>query len=96
MKEVEIKQSHLNQISIPSPGELRLTKSSEGFGSVYLEDGKKLIWVVNLNPETIDEAIYLQPGNYRAEFRSKFNLDSDASTERRFTIISEKQTFIKL
>ena len=95
LKEVEIKQSTTNLITIPSAGELFILKGTEGYGSIYLEENKKLIWVANLNPETKDETIYLQPGNYRAEFRRKFEQDSDKTIEKKFTIKSEQKTSIK-
>ena len=96
LKNLEIKQSQTHLITIPAAGELNLSKGTEGFGSVYLEEGKKLTWVTNLNPETKEEALYLQPGNYRLEFRSKYVNDADATIEKKFKISSEQKTALKI
>ncbi len=93
---VDITQSKTTTITIPQAGILALTKQGEGSGSVYLEDGKKLIWVCNLKDQLTQETVILQPGNYRAEFRSKILRKSDNTVERRFKIESGVSTSVKL
>jgi Ca-activated chloride channel family protein len=94
--DVDISQSKTTTITIPQAGILTLMKQGEGSGSIYQEDGKKLVWVCNLRDALIQENIVLQPGNYRAEFRPKVLKKSENTVERRFKIESGNSTTIKL
>jgi len=93
---IEIKQSSTNVIKIPSAGIISINKGNLGYGSVYLENGKKLEWVCNLIEGQQTEVFYLQPGNYRVEFRLKTQLESEKTVEKKFTIESNKTTAISL
>ena len=55
-----------------------------GDGSIY-KDTKKLEWVCNLN-STTSQVYYLQPGNYRIEWRSKALKGSIYTIEKKFTV----------
>lgn len=94
IKDVEIKQSTTNTIKIPPAGILNLNKAGWGYGSIYLESGKKLEWVTNLNENLQAEVILLQPGNYRVEFRLKTQSESEKTIERKFKIESNKNTVV--
>ena len=93
---VEIKQSSTNLIKIPSAGTFSINKGNLGYGSIYLENGKKIEWVCNLIEGQQAEVFYLQPGNYRVEFRLKTQLESEKTVEKKFTIESNKTTAISL
>ena len=92
---VEIKQSSTNTIKIKAAGVLSVNKGGSGYGSIYLEDGKRLEWVCNLNEQQA-ENFYLQPGNYRVEFRLKTQLEAERTVEKKFSIESNKTTSISL
>jgi Ca-activated chloride channel family protein len=94
--EVDISQSKTTTITIPQAGIITIMKQGEGSGSIYLEDGKKLIWVCNLKDAVTQENVVLQPGNYRAEFRSKIFKKSENTVERKFKIESGISSLIKL
>ncbi|MFI5148746.1 MAG: hypothetical protein ACHQRM_03370 [Bacteroidia bacterium] len=94
--DLDIAQSKTTTLTIPQAGILSVMKSGEGSGSIYLEDGKKLVWVCNLKDLQGQENIVLQPGNYRAEFRSKILKKADNTIERRFKIESGNSTTVKL
>jgi Ca-activated chloride channel family protein len=94
--DVEINQSKTTTITIPQPGTVSIFKQGEGSGSIYLDNGKKLVWVCNLKDLATQENIVLQPGNYRAEFRSKILKKSENTVERKFKIDSGISTSIKL
>lgn len=94
--DVDISQSKLTTISIPQAGILSVLKQGEGSGSIYLEDGKKIIWVCNLKDHSSQENIILQPGDYRLEFRSKINQKSEATVEKKFKIESNASFTIRL
>ena len=96
LSNIEVKQSSTNLIKIPSAGTFSINKGGLGYGSVYLENGKKLEWVCNLIEGQQAEVFYLQPGNYRVEFRLKTQLESEKTVEKKFTIESNKTTAISL
>jgi len=94
--DIDISQSKTTTISIPQAGILTIMKQGEGSGSIYLEDGKKLVWVCNLKDALTQENIVLQPGNYRIEFRSKVLQKSENTVERRFKVEPGASTTQKL
>lgn len=93
---IEIKQSTTNTVKIPSAGILSVNKGGYGYGSIYLEQGKKLEWVCNLNENQQTEVFYLQPGNYRVEFRLKTQPESEKTVERKVTIQSNKTVSVAM
>ena len=96
LQNIDIKQSSTNTLKIPSAGTFSVNKGGNGYGSIYLENGKKLEWVCNLNESQQAEVFYLQPGNYRVEFRLKTQPESEKSVEKKFTIESNKITQINV
>lgn len=76
IKDVEIKQSSTNFIKIPTSASIQFNKQANGFGSVYLDDGKTVTWVCNFNNSLQSEIIYLQPGKYKAVFRPDYTKES--------------------
>lgn len=96
LNDVEIKQSFTNSIKIPGSGNLYVVKGVNGYGSIYLDDGKTLTWVCNLNNAQPSEIIYLQPGNYKLEFRNENSKETVKTIERKFTVASGATTSIKL
>ncbi len=93
---VEIKQSSTNSLKIPTSGVAYISKIGTGFGSIYLDDGKQVIWVCNLNNALQNEIIYLQPGNYKMEFRFENTKETIKTVERKFAISSGITTNLKL
>jgi Ca-activated chloride channel family protein len=94
--DVQIDQSKTTTLTIPQAGILTLYKQGEGSGSVFLDEGKKITWVCTMKDLILQENIVLQPGNYRAEFRSKVFKKSDNTVERRFKIEPGLTTSVKL
>jgi Ca-activated chloride channel homolog len=88
MNGVEIKQGAINSIKIPTSGLAYIKKLSEGFGSVYSDDGKNVEWVYNLNQKLSNEIIYLQPGKYKVVFRYPNAKETIQTIERNFEIKS--------
>ncbi|MBK7028972.1 MAG: VWA domain-containing protein [Bacteroidales bacterium] len=93
---VDIKQSHTTTIEIPEPGIAVIRKYFTGFGSLYLEDKNELTWIYNLDDNQTQETLYLQPGNYRVEFRPKTSRNAFYTIENKFTIDSGKTTDVSL
>jgi Ca-activated chloride channel family protein len=94
--DVQIDQSKTTLITIPQAGTVSIFKQGEGSGSLYLDEGTKITWVCNLKDQVTQENIVLQPGNYRAEFRSKVLKKSENTVERKFKIEPGISTSIKL
>lgn len=86
VKDVEIKQSSTNSLRIPASGSVLFSKPSLGFGSVYVDDGKIVTWVCNLNKSLQSEIIYLQPGKYKVMFRPEFANETLKTVERNFEV----------
>jgi len=97
VKNVGIEQSHTTTVEIPVPGSAVIQRTTNGFGSVYLEDNGKLTWLYNLkdNPQQ-QETLYLQPGKYRVVFRSKFSNRSAYTTDKSFEVESGLTATVKL
>lgn len=96
LKDVEIKQSSTNHIKIPASGSVLFNKPGSGHGSIYVDDGRKVTWVCNLNPTLINEIIYLQPGKYKVVYRLDFSKETIKTVERNFEIKSGTPATIKL
>lgn len=91
---VGVTQSQTKLIELPNAGMLTVKALENGDGCV-LKDTKKLEWVCNLN-STTSQVYYLQPGNYRIEWRSKSLKGSIYTIEKKFTIRSDVETKVEL
>jgi len=96
LKDVEIKQSSVNTIKIPTSGSVLFNKPGTGFGSVYVDNGKSIEWVCNFNPNLINEIIYLQPGKYKVMYRLQFARETLKSVEQNFEVKSGMASTIRL
>jgi Ca-activated chloride channel homolog len=95
--DVNIAQSHTTTVEIPMPGIAVIQKSTNGYGSLYLEDKNELTWLYNLRdtPQQ-QETLYLQPGKYRVVFRSKYSNRASYTIEKSFTVDPGQTTNVKL
>ncbi len=95
--DVDIQQSHTTTVEIPLPGIAVIQKSTNGYGSIYLEQNGNLEWLYNLRdtPQQ-QETLYLQPGSYRVIFRSKYQNKSSYTTEKTFRVEQGETVNIKL
>ncbi len=96
LNDVEIQQSTTNTIKVPTSGNVYIVKGGNGYGSIFADDGKKMTWVCNLNTSLQNEIIYLQPGNYKMEFRYENAKLTTNTIERKFTVASAVTTNVKL
>lgn len=90
LKNVEIKQSYTNTIKIPASGSVFISKATKGYGSIYVDNGKTLEWVYNLDENLTMENIYLQPGKYKLEFRYAHQKQMTKTIEKSFEIKSKE------
>lgn len=91
----EIEQSKIKTIDILSAGMLTIKSLEGGDGCILQEKNNQLDWVCNLNAGT-QQVFYLQPGNYRVEWRSKSLKGSIYSIEKKFSIRSDQETSVDL
>jgi hypothetical protein len=70
-------------------------KALDNGDGCILKDTKRLEWVCNLNGTT-SQVYYLQPGNYRIEWRSKTLKGSIYTIEKKFSIRSDVETKVEL
>jgi Ca-activated chloride channel homolog len=91
---VAVTQSKTKLIELPNAGMLTVKALDNGDGSIY-KDSKKLEWVCNLNTTT-SQVYYLQPGNYRVEWRAKSLKGSIYTIEKKFTVKSDIETKVEL
>jgi Ca-activated chloride channel homolog len=96
LRDVEIKQSTVNTIKIPSSGIVLFNKQGTGSGSIYLDNGKTVTWVCNFNPGLASEIIYLQPGKYKVVFRLDFARETIKTVERNFEVKAGLPLTVKL
>jgi len=97
VKDVDVTQSHTTFVEIPSPGIAVIQRVTNGYGSLYIEEGKGLTWLYNLkdSPQQ-QETLYLQPGNYRVVFRPKYSNSSSYTEEKSFKVESGQTTNVKM
>ncbi len=91
---VTVTQSQTKVLEIPNAGMLIVKSLDNGDGCV-VKDNQKLDWVCNLNGTT-NQTYYLQPGNYRIEWRAKTLKGSIYTIEKKFTIKPDLETKVEL
>lgn len=96
VKSVEISQSHTTTVEIPMPGIAVIDKTVNGYGSLYVLRDNVMEWIYNFQDDKIIETIVLQPGTYRAVFRSKYANKAAYSVEKTFTIDPGKTVNVKM
>ena len=91
----QIEQSKTKSVDIASAGLLSLKSLESGDGCIMQEKNNKVEWVCNLTTAT-QQSFYLQPGNYRIEWRSKSLRGSIYTIEKKFNIRSDQETKVDL
>ncbi len=97
LENINIGQSKTTTIEIPLPGVAVIRHSVDGYGSLYQDENNelKLIYRMFESKEKVENLV-LQPGKYRAVFRSKFVDKAAYTVEKSFEIESGKTIEIKL
>ena len=96
INDIKITQSNLKSISIPNAGMVKIATGEIGDGSIYLEEKNGLKWVANLSSKETNQTFYLQPGNYRVEFRPKSKKESGYTVEKRFSLLPDDSRTVNM
>lgn len=97
INDVEIKQNHTTSIEIPLPGIAVIEKKASGYGGVYHFENNKLDLVYNFRDNAAQrETLVLQPGTYKAVFRSKYSKNSAFTVEKTFVVESGSSVNVKM
>lgn len=97
INDVEIQQSHTTTVEIPNPGIAVIQKPGSGFGSLYVQQDNRLNLIYNFRDNANNqETLILQPGRYRAVFRSKFADKSIYTIEKVFNVDSGQTVNVRL
>jgi len=91
-RQVEIKQSKVEEIIVPTPGNLYIYSTDEGIGSIYKTEKGRYVKIYEFNSIKAREIISIQPGTYVFVYRIKKAYNTESSQEQEFTIISSKTT----
>ncbi len=91
----KIEQSAVKALDIVNAGMLSVKCLEAGDGCILTDAGNKAEWVYNLSNAT-QQVFYLQPGNYKIEWRSKSLRGSIYTIEKKFKISSDQQTNVEL
>lgn len=96
IKGIDIRQSHTTIVEIPVPGNVTISGSANGFGSIYQVEANRQHWIYNLNPAVRSQSVLMQPGNYRIIFRNAGAKSSNYTIVRDFTVESGKSVKVEL
>jgi Ca-activated chloride channel family protein len=96
IKGVKLSQSITTTVKIPQPGICTVILNAVGFGSLYVEEAKKLTWICNLDENKTNQQYILQPGNYKMVFRTRNSKQSVYTVERSFRVDSGVSSTINL
>jgi len=66
---VRVSQSSTTTVTIPEAGVVTINKHTIGPGSIYEDNGGKIVWVCNIDKLAAKQVITLQPGRYRIIYR---------------------------
>lgn len=95
-KSLHIEAGKTTTIGVPTPGKVTFSGSAPGYGSILLEKGNDLQWVIDLDEDAARQSISLQPGNYRVIFRTRSSQKSEYSVVKTFSVGSGSTTMVKL
>lgn len=96
-KTVNIIQSSAETIDIPAPGQLSYSAPKSIAAQLFLINNDQTVeWVCNLDQTDISGLVFLQPGNYKVVYRQKQLRSTSYTTEKAFSITSNKTTSINL
>ena len=86
LKSVDVSQSYTTTIKIDEPGTVNFQLPLQGVASILMEDKGSMVWVCNLNENTNQDIVRLQPGKYKVVFRGKGIRETLFTIEKNFIV----------
>jgi Ca-activated chloride channel family protein len=96
LNDVEIRQSHTTTIEIPRPGIVTFISTAAGYGSLYKEEGGKLVWIANMDSRKTNQSLAIQPGYYTVVFRSGNSKNSYSTITKKFEVMAGSSSAVDL
>jgi len=97
LNSLQIKANETSQVKIPAPGLLTIlnTNAVPVYGSIYVMRGTDLEWVCDINGNTTNETITLQPGSYQLVYKGKGSKRAMSTKTEKFQISSGSSISIR-
>jgi Ca-activated chloride channel family protein len=96
LSDIEIKQSHTTTIEIPRPGIVTFITTTSGYGSLYIEEGKNLIWIANLDSRKTNQSLSILPGSYTVVFRPGNSKNTFSTVTKKFEVRAGGSSAVQL
>lgn len=96
LSDIEVKQSHTTTIEIPRPGIVTFITTTNGYGSLYIEEGKNLIWIANLDSRKTNQSLSIQPGSYTVVFRPGNSKNTFSTVTKKFEVRAGSSSAVEL
>lgn len=96
INDIQILQNQSTIIEIPSPGSVKFSGRSNGYGSIYQLEKETQTWICNLSPAVRSQILLMQPGSYRVVFRSASAKESVFTISKNFIVHSDRSITIDL
>lgn len=93
---VRISQSTTTTVTIPQAGEVTIFKAGPGPGSIYLDNNGVMQWVCNVDVNSVQLTLVLQPGTYHMIYRPINVHQTIYSVDKTFEIKSGGSTIINV
>jgi len=93
---VRVSESSTTTVSIPEDGVVTINRPNRGPCSIYENDGGKMVWVCNLDNNTLKMQLTLQPGNYRIVYRPEDVKQTIFTIDNSFVVNSGLTTVVNL
>ncbi len=97
IKNIQIEQGKVKNITVPAPGRVNLRYGSKGLGSLYeMDEFGRQRWIKNIDPRGGEISFGIQPGRYKFVFRSDRAMGSKYTQIKEFTIKSGATANIRI
>ena len=93
---VKVTQSTTTTVTIPQAGQVTIFKPGTGPCSLYVDNDGKMDWVCNLDMNSVQNTIVLQPGNYHIVYRPLNVHQTIYTVDKAFEIKSGVPTVLRL
>jgi Ca-activated chloride channel family protein len=94
---VDIRQSKTEVVSIPTPGQFYYKTHSRISGQLFaLNKEGQMEWLANLSNDKLNDMYNLQPGDYVVVYRNLLSMNTLHTNQKKFRIVSNQSTTLKL